>query len=46
LGASKPEQLTDSLKGLEMTLDEEEMKICNSIWYRIPRNEDPGIALR
>jgi aryl-alcohol dehydrogenase-like predicted oxidoreductase len=46
LGASKPEQLTDSLKGLEMTLDEEEMKMCNSIWYRIPRNEDPGIALR
>ncbi|NWJ48855.1 MAG: aldo/keto reductase [Chloroflexi bacterium] len=46
LGASKPEQLTDSLKGLEMSLDEEEMKMCNSIWYRIPRNEDPGIALR
>jgi aryl-alcohol dehydrogenase-like predicted oxidoreductase len=46
VGASKPEQLRDSLQGVEMQLDEEEMKMCNSIWYRLPRIENPEIALR
>lgn len=46
LGASKPEQLADSIKGVDLKLDEEEMKMCNSIWYRLPRNEDPSVALR
>ncbi len=46
VGASKPEQLKDSLQGVELTLDEEEMTKCNSIWYRLPRIENPAIALR
>lgn len=46
LGASKPEQLRDSIKGTELKLDEEDMKMANSIWYRLPRAEDPSIALR
>lgn len=46
LGASKPEQLRDSIKGVDLKLDEEDMKMANSIWYRLPRNEDPNVALR
>lgn len=46
LGASKPEHLLDSLKGVGLQLDKEEMEMCNSIWYRLPRPEDPSVALR
>jgi aryl-alcohol dehydrogenase-like predicted oxidoreductase len=46
LGASKPEQLKESIKAVELKLDEEEKQVCNSIWYRLPRLEDPAVALR
>jgi aryl-alcohol dehydrogenase-like predicted oxidoreductase len=46
VGASRPEQLNDSLPATNLTLDEEEMKVCNSVWYRLPRIENPQIALR
>jgi aryl-alcohol dehydrogenase-like predicted oxidoreductase len=46
LGASSPEQLTDSLQGVDQTLDKEEMDFCNSIWFRLPRLDNPAIALR
>ncbi len=46
LGASRPEQLSDSLGGTELKLEPEEMQFCNSIWYRLPRNDNPAIALR
>ena len=46
VGASKPEQLVDSLKGVDLKLDEEELKFCNEIWYQIPREQDPTVARR
>ncbi len=46
LGASKPAQLTDSLQGVSLTLDEEEMQACNEVWYQLPREQDQTIARR
>jgi aryl-alcohol dehydrogenase-like predicted oxidoreductase len=46
LGASKPEQLTESLHRVNVTLDEEERKVCDDLWYSIPRERDPFLARR
>ena len=46
LGASKPAQLEDSLRGVEVTLDEEEQRACEDAWYSLPRERDPQIARR
>ena len=46
LGASKPEQLRDSLKGVDLKLDSDEMTFLNSIWFDLPRERDLNIARR
>ena len=46
LGASKPEQLQDSLGGVDLTLDAEELETCDGAWYSLPRERDAGIARR
>ena len=46
LGASRPEQLTDSLKGLETVLTDEEQAACDAVWFDLPRERDPQIARR
>ncbi len=46
VGASRPEQLEDSLQGVELTLTEEERNYCNEAWYRLPRESDPTVARR
>jgi aryl-alcohol dehydrogenase-like predicted oxidoreductase len=46
LGASKPEQLQDSLKGVELHLDDEELRACDEAWYNLPRERDPSITQR
>ncbi len=46
LGASKPEQLEDSLKGADLQLSDEELRACNEPWYLLPRERDPLIARR
>jgi 1-deoxyxylulose-5-phosphate synthase len=46
LGASKPEQLSDSLGGLAISLDDEERRICADAWFQLPREQDPFIARR
>ncbi|MBC8078050.1 MAG: aldo/keto reductase [Chloroflexales bacterium] len=46
LGASKPAQLEDSLRGVEITLDEAELRACDDAWYSLPRERDPMIARR
>jgi aryl-alcohol dehydrogenase-like predicted oxidoreductase len=46
LGASKPEQLEDSLRGIDLTLDGEELRACNEPWYLLPRERDPLVARR
>ena len=46
LGASKPDQLTDSLQGVELTLDEDERNYLDQVWYSLPRERDTQIARR
>jgi aryl-alcohol dehydrogenase-like predicted oxidoreductase len=46
LGASKPEQLEDSLRGVDLALDEAELEACDEAWYALPRERDPFIARR
>ncbi|MEJ7654495.1 MAG: aldo/keto reductase [Chloroflexia bacterium] len=43
LGASKPEQLRDSLRGVELKLDEEESAACDDVWFNQPRERDPQL---
>ncbi len=46
VGASRPEQLRDSLQGVDMTLDADEMEACDDVWYGLPRERDPQVARR
>ena len=46
LGASRPEQLDDSLPATELTLDAEELRACDDVWFNMPRERDPQFALR
>jgi 1-deoxyxylulose-5-phosphate synthase len=46
LGASRPEQLEDSLAGVDLTLDDDERAACDEAWYSLPRERDPLIARR
>jgi 1-deoxyxylulose-5-phosphate synthase len=46
LGASSPAQLEDSLNGVELRLDDEEITTINDIWFDLPRERDPQIARR
>jgi aryl-alcohol dehydrogenase-like predicted oxidoreductase len=46
LGASKPEQLEDSIKGVDFTLEPEEVEACDGAWYNLPRERDVSIAQR
>ena len=42
VGASKPEQLEDSIKGVGVTLDDEERAACDARLVRPPAGERPG----
>jgi len=46
LGASRPEQLEDSLHGVDVTLDAEELAACDDVWFDLPRPRDPGVTRR
>lgn len=46
VGASKPEQLADSLAATETLLDDEEMQFLNGLWYDLPRDPNPATARR
>ena len=46
VGASRPEQLDDSLPATELRLEQAELDECNEIWYKLPRISDPQVALR
>jgi 1-deoxyxylulose-5-phosphate synthase len=46
VGATSPEQLRDTLRGIELELDREELDQCDAVWYEVPRARDPRIALR
>jgi aryl-alcohol dehydrogenase-like predicted oxidoreductase len=41
VGASKPEQLGDSLAGTQTALDAETLEFCNLLWFNLPRPVKP-----
>ena len=46
VGATSPEQLRQSLPAVDLSLDEEEMAVCDAVWFELPRLKDPMVALR
>lgn len=46
IGASRPEQLNDSLAQLDLQLDADAMEVLNSAWFDLPRERDAAIARR
>ncbi|HZU13836.1 MAG TPA: aldo/keto reductase [Chloroflexota bacterium] len=46
VGASRPEQLRESLGGIGLTLDDEEIAAADDAWFALPRERDPEIARR
>ncbi|HEY4103849.1 MAG TPA: aldo/keto reductase [Polyangiaceae bacterium] len=46
LGASRAEQLDQSLPGSTLELSTEERAFCDQIWFDLPRLKDPSVALR
>lgn len=46
VGASRAEQLEDSLGGADLTLDDAEARACDDVWFNLPRERDPGVARR
>jgi 1-deoxyxylulose-5-phosphate synthase len=41
IGASKPEQLDESLAAVDVTLGSDEMEACDVAWYSLPRPQKP-----
>jgi len=46
LGASRAEQLRETLPAAELELSDEELEFCDQIWYRLPRPSNPAVATR
>lgn len=46
VGASRPEQLRESLAGVGLRLEAEELRACDDLWYSLPRERDAGVARR
>jgi aryl-alcohol dehydrogenase-like predicted oxidoreductase len=46
VGATSADQLRDTLGGVTLELDQQEMEECDNVWYEVPRARDPRIALR
>ena len=41
VGASRADQLDESLAAVKLALDEEERAACDAAWYSLPRNPGP-----
>jgi aryl-alcohol dehydrogenase-like predicted oxidoreductase len=46
IGASRPEQLAESLGNLDLVLDDEAMAVCNNAWFDLPKERDVAVARR
>jgi aryl-alcohol dehydrogenase-like predicted oxidoreductase len=44
LGASRAEQLRETLPAVELKLTDEELAFCDQIWYGIPRSPNPPMT--
>jgi aryl-alcohol dehydrogenase (NADP+) len=41
IGASRPDQLDDTLAAVDLTLDAEALDVCDSVWWGLPRRNEP-----
>ncbi len=46
VGASRAEQIEDSLRYADCELTSEDLEFCDQPWYQIPRPTDPAVAMR
>ncbi|MGE0685705.1 MAG: aldo/keto reductase [Dehalococcoidia bacterium] len=46
VGASRAEQIKETLPAVDIELTDEELAFINEAWYRIPRPSDPAVANR
>ena len=46
VGASKPEQLHQTLPAVDLTLDESLRAACDEVWYQLPRERNSQVAYR
>lgn len=46
VGASKAEQLDQSLPAVDLTLNEDLLAACDDIWYQLPRERNKDVAFR
>ncbi|HCI79389.1 MAG TPA: aldo/keto reductase [Ktedonobacter sp.] len=46
LGASKPEQLDQTLPAVNLVLTDEMKQVCDDIWYQLPRERNKAVAYR
>jgi aryl-alcohol dehydrogenase-like predicted oxidoreductase len=46
VGASKAEQLDQSLPAVDLTLDEPLRAACDEVWYQLPRERNKDVAFR
>lgn len=46
VGASKAEQLDQSLPAVDLALDEQLLAACEEIWYQLPRERNKDVAFR
>lgn len=46
VGASRVEQIRETLPAVDLQLDEEELAFCNEAWFKIPRPSDPELSAR
>ena len=46
VGASRPDQLRDSLGAVGVILSDDERAACDDVWFSLPREKDPEIARR
>ncbi len=46
VGASKAEQLDQSLPAIDLQLDEQLMAACDDIWFQLPRERNKDVAFR
>lgn len=46
VGASKPEQLDQTLPAVDLVLDEQALAACDDLWYQLPRERNKDVAFR
>lgn len=46
VGASKAEQLDQSLPAIDFSIDEQLLATCDDIWYQLPRERNKDVAFR